>query len=63
MTKRKERRFKPRLPLEVVDTLHKRGGSHGSRKGKRGYNRKDQSWKKQLDNSGCFLFLFCEIVL
>ena len=49
--KKKEKRIKPRLHPDTVETLHKRGGSHGTRKGKRGYNRKREKsqWKKQLE--------------
>jgi hypothetical protein len=49
--RRKEKRIKPRLHPDTVETLHKRGGSHGTRKGKRGYNRKraNAQWKKQLE--------------
>jgi hypothetical protein len=49
--RKKEKRIKPRLHPDTVETLRKRGGGHGTRKGKQGYNRKREKsqWKKQLE--------------
>ncbi len=49
--KKKVERIKPRLHPSTVETLRHKGGAHGSRKGKRSYNRKraNVQWKKQLE--------------
>ncbi len=51
MKKQNKKRTKPRLHPSTVEALRHKGGAHGSRKGKRGYNRKKGKiqWKKQLE--------------
>lgn len=41
-----KRKPKERLPMEVVNVLHHKGGAHSTKKGKRGYDRKQA--KKEL---------------
>jgi len=50
MKKSCEKPFRPHFSKEVIETLRKRGGAHGSKKGKRGYNRKQEKfkWKKEI---------------
>ena len=49
--KKKLEYIKPRLHPSAVEALRHKGGAHGSRKGKHGYNRKREKlqWKKQLE--------------
>jgi hypothetical protein len=38
---KKKKKTGVKLPAAVVETLRKRGGAHSSRKGKKGYSRKN----------------------
>jgi hypothetical protein len=40
-------RMPAKLHPEVVETLRHRGGAHGKCNGKKSYNRRDKSWKKE----------------
>lgn len=41
----KKKRLKPRLPLEAVEVLHRKGGAQTTKKGARGYDRKKEKEK------------------
>ena len=45
--KMKFERHKPRLHPDVVETLRHRGGAHGAKSGKKQYDRRDGSWRKE----------------
>ena len=40
--------FKTRLPMEAVNALRHKGGSHSSKKGKKGYDRNKE--KREVRN-------------
>jgi hypothetical protein len=52
MKKKKQKVLKVRLPMTAVDTLHHRGGAHGSAKGQRGYDRAKEKAKREEEQSG-----------
>jgi len=54
MKKKKNKRFKPRLPASVQEVLRHKGGAHGPPKGKRGYDRKNIP--RPSDKDGLFLY-------
>jgi hypothetical protein len=41
-------RIPVRLHAETVETLRRRGGVHGAKSGKKRYNRRDKSWRKEV---------------
>jgi hypothetical protein len=42
-------RVQVKLHPETVETLRHRGGAHGTQSGKKTYNRRDKSWRKEVD--------------
>lgn len=55
-----KRKPKERLPMEVVNVLRHKGGAHSTKKGKRGYDRKEakRELRNQVNDRSSFLFLY-----
>lgn len=51
MKKKNKEHYKTRLPMEAVEKLKRGGGAHGSRKGKKGYDRKRDKKSHNDDQS------------
>jgi hypothetical protein len=51
--KKKNKQTAPRLPMDAVIALRKKGGKHTTKKGKRGYYREEErKLLNKLKNSG-----------
>ncbi len=51
MKKKKKKILKPRIPQEIWESYRKRGGPHGTPKGKRGYKRQAEKQKLEKEKS------------
>lgn len=49
--KKKKKKIFPRIPQEIWESYRKRGGPHGTPKGKRGYKRQAEKQKLEKEKS------------